>query len=270
MAIITISRGTFSGGRNFAECLAEKLGYRCISRIATHEAAKRYGVTDEELTEAIHETPGIWERLSSAKERYLACARAALISQVRDDNVIYHGLAGHFLLKGVPHVLRVRVVADAEFRIKGAMDRTRLVRNEAIEYINKMDEKRVRWTRFLYHVDWTDPSLYDLVLNFEHMGLEGACEIVCHIIGMPEYQTTPMSRRAMGDLVLSSHVKAILATDKSVPGLGIEVEASGGVVTLSGTVDSIVSADRVRMIVRDLPGVIDIDSRMRVKLPVFY
>jgi FixJ family two-component response regulator len=32
MPIITISRGTFSGGKELAECLARSLGYACISR----------------------------------------------------------------------------------------------------------------------------------------------------------------------------------------------------------------------------------------------
>ncbi len=32
MSIITISRGVFSGGEALAECVAVRLGYRCIDR----------------------------------------------------------------------------------------------------------------------------------------------------------------------------------------------------------------------------------------------
>jgi len=32
MSVITISRGTFSGGRWLAECVAGHLGYRCVNR----------------------------------------------------------------------------------------------------------------------------------------------------------------------------------------------------------------------------------------------
>ena len=32
MAIITVSRGTYSGGKNLAESLSQKLGYRSLSR----------------------------------------------------------------------------------------------------------------------------------------------------------------------------------------------------------------------------------------------
>jgi len=41
MAVITISRGSFSGGKMLAECLAEKLGYRCIDRDVIVEKAPR-------------------------------------------------------------------------------------------------------------------------------------------------------------------------------------------------------------------------------------
>ena len=36
-----------------------------------------------------------------------------------------------------------------EFRIKAAMDRNRFGRKEAIEFIEKVDEVRAKWTRFL-------------------------------------------------------------------------------------------------------------------------
>jgi len=39
MSIITISRGTMSGGKILAETLAERLSYRCISREIIIKAA---------------------------------------------------------------------------------------------------------------------------------------------------------------------------------------------------------------------------------------
>ena len=47
MAIITISRGTFSGGQSLAEYVAGKLGYRCLAREVLIEAARQYGVDEE-------------------------------------------------------------------------------------------------------------------------------------------------------------------------------------------------------------------------------
>ena len=138
MAIITISRGTFSGGQSLAEAVAEKLGYRCIAREVLAEAASQYGVAEEKLSKAFSQKPGFFEHLTSERIHYLAYFRATLFKEVRDAQVVYHGHVGNLLLKEVPHVLRVKVIANMGFRIKAAMDRHHLSREEAltIEYDN--------------------------------------------------------------------------------------------------------------------------------------
>ena len=63
MAIITISRGTNSGGQSLAECVSKRLGYRCVSRELLVQAAKDYGVEEEMLSKALEGKPGILERM---------------------------------------------------------------------------------------------------------------------------------------------------------------------------------------------------------------
>jgi cytidylate kinase len=266
MAIISISRGTFSGGQSLAECVAGEMGYRCLPRVALYQAVSRYGISEEMLSKAISEAPGLWNRWSSEKARYLACARAALINEVKNDNVVYHGLAGHFLLQGVPHVIKVRVIADMEFRIKAAMERGHLTRTDAIQFIKTVDEKRARWTRFLYHVDWADPSLYDIVINLNHISLSSACEVVRCTARLGQYKATPESQKITNDLVLSSHVRALIAADKNISDHDIEVEADAGVVTIGGTVEWAEDVDKIEKIVSAIPGVVEVVPKMRVRL----
>jgi len=264
MAIITISRGTFSGGQSLAECIAEKLGYRCISRQVLVRAAKEYHVPLDNLAEALAEGPRLLDRLTTEKAHYLAYVRAALCKEVKDDNVVYHGLAGHLLIRGFPHLIRVRVIADMEFRIKAAMERNRMTRKESIDYINKVDERRVKWTKFLYHVDWHDPSLYDIVINLENLGISDACQIVSQAACLDRFKTTPEAQKLMNDLILSTEVRALLAENKGIADSGIEVEANDGVIILGGTVGSLQDADKIRELVRAVPGVKDLDSKMNV------
>ena len=267
MAIITISRGTFSGGESLAKCVAQRLGYHSINGELLGETARQYGVREEKLCEAIGKAPGVMECLHSDKKRYLACLRAALIREVKDDKAVYHGHAGHFLLDGVPHLIRVKVIANMEFRIRALTEHSNLTREEALQLIKKLDEKRVRWTRSLYHADWHQPSSYDVVIDRDEITLSDACDIVCHTASMGRYKVTPESRKAIEDLALSCHLEAAVSSNKSISGAkNVRIKADGGVVTIEGTVGSIVDADRVRMLVRKTPGVKEIDSRMRVRL----
>ena len=248
-----------------AECIAEKLGYRCLGREVLVDAARRYGVPDKKLSESLTKRPGILEYLSKERGHYLACIRAALCKEAREGNLVYHGHAGHLLLRGIPDVLKVRVIANMEFRIRALTDHHNVSREQAVHYIKKMDEERVRWTRFLYHEDWRDPSLYDLILNLDHMTVSGACDNVCRVAGLEQFRPTRQWRKAVDDLALGSHLTALVATNKRISG-DVEIQADEGMVTITGTVESLVDADRVRMLVREEPDVKEINSQMRVRL----
>jgi len=267
MAIITISRGTFSGGKALAECVAERLGYRCISREVLVKAAREHGVPLERLSKALNEVPGILERMSLERVHYLAYVQEALIKEVRDERLVYHGLAGHLLLKGVPHILKVRVIANMEFRIKAAMERRNLNRHDAIEFIKKIDVRRDKWVSFLYNVNRNDPSMYDLTINLDRISLSSACDIVCLNASQGEFQTTPESQEHLADLILSTEVRTKIASDSDIIDDRIEIDAHNGIITIGGTVYSFEDTDRVRELVRQQPGVKDIESRLRVSFP---
>ncbi|MFA4836339.1 MAG: cytidylate kinase family protein, partial [Dehalococcoidia bacterium] len=184
------------------------------------------------------------------------------------DRVVYHGYAGHLLLRGIPHVLRVRVIANMEFRIKAAMDRNNLSRKEAIELIEKRDDERTKWTRFLYHVDWLDPSLYDLVINLDHITLDSACEAISLAVRSENLNVTPESLKIMDNLALSSEVRARIAAEGKSRDGGIEVDAidaEDGVVTINGIVHSIEDADVIKEIIHKVSGVKDIRSNLKIR-----
>src|SRR4030067_3303618 len=101
MPIVTISRGSYSKGKEVAEKVAQRLGYDCISRDILVEASEHFNIPEIKLVRALHDAPSVLERFTYGKERYLAYIESAFLERVQMDNVVYHGLAGHFFLKGV-------------------------------------------------------------------------------------------------------------------------------------------------------------------------
>ena len=119
--VICISRGTQSGGRELADQLAAKLDYACLGREELNEAATQQGIQVGKLEMAMVR-PGIFsERLALERDHYLAFTTAYLCDKAMEGGLVYHGRTGHFLLPGVSHVLKVRVLADPEYRIKAVM-----------------------------------------------------------------------------------------------------------------------------------------------------
>jgi hypothetical protein len=93
MSIITISRGSYSRGKEVAEKLAQALGYECISREILLEASQQFNIPEIKLVRAIHDAPSVLERFTYGKERYVAYIRASLLKHMEKDRVVYHGLA---------------------------------------------------------------------------------------------------------------------------------------------------------------------------------
>ncbi len=256
MAIVTISRGTFSGGLMLATKLAEDLGYRCIGREEiVEQAAKEYGVSEDKLLKAILKGPSAFQRFTYEREQYLAYVQAVLCENAKADNMIYHGNAGHFLLKGVSHVLRVRIVAPLELRVKFETELRQMSHEEAVKHIERIDKERVKWTKFLYGVDWRSPELYDIVFNMETEDTRFISRMIEFAIQQEPFKTTPQSQKAMENLALSSLVKAAIASNPRTKDVVVTVKADAGVVTISGKVKTQEDVDLIEQAAHTAPGV---------------
>lgn len=253
MSVITISRGTFSGGKTLAECLSAELGYRCIDRDEIVQKAAQRGISEQKLRAALEDPPTSLSVFNHKRYIYLALIQAALTEEVRSGRAIYHGLAGHLLLKGGTGILRLRIIAPMDYRIRMAQERLKLSREQAAAHIEKMDQDRRKWTQYLYGVDWENPGLYDLIINLEHLSMKQACRLVAGITREEEFEFSVRSQAVMNDLALASRVRAELALDPFTANLEVEVESSNGVVTVKGSFFE--QAEHVRRVAREVAGV---------------
>jgi cytidylate kinase len=247
MSIITISRGTASGGQALAERVAGKLGWPCLSNEVIVEAARRYNVPEPELVKAFEKAPSFWEKLTASRRVYLTFVQAAMCEYAEHGSLVYHGHAGHALLPGISHVLKVRLVAPLEYRIGAVMARNpRLDRKSAMRYITQVDEERTSRMRYLFDVDWRDPHQYDLVLSLDKLTIDTACDLVLQVVQWEPLQPTAASRLALQNLALSSRIRAALDAHPQLSPYDISVGVEEGVVTLSGTLPS---DDAIRQVV---------------------
>jgi cytidylate kinase len=207
MAIITISRGSYYRGKEVAEKLAQKLGYQCISREILLEASEEFNIPEIKLIRAIQDAPSILERFTRQKEKYVAFIRAALLKHVQKDNVVYHGLFGHFFLQDIPHVLKVRIVGDLEARVADEVKREGISADKAREIITRDDEERRKWALYLYGADAWDATLYDLVIHLKTISVDDAVSLITHVLELPGFQTTPQSQEAIDSLVEAARME---------------------------------------------------------------
>ena len=197
MTIITISRGSYSRGRQIAEIVAAELEYECIDREIIIETSDEYNVPEIKLIRAIHDAPSILTKLGLKKDQYIDYFRKTFLTHMQKDNVVYHGLAGHFLLQGISHVLKVRIITDIIDRVQHEMERENISREEALDILKRDDEERRKWSQHLYGMDTNNPHLYDLVINVKNITVDTASEIICNISQLKQFQSTDESKMAL-------------------------------------------------------------------------
>ncbi len=234
MAIISIGRGTKSGGEALAQCLAERLGYPILGREVLQDAAAQLGVPARDLTEKMEEAPRFFSRSTTLRKTYIAAVQAALADHCVQGKLIYHGLAGGFLLKDVPGVLRVRLIAPVELRVHSLMEAQGMDEATAEAYIGDVDDARARWVKTMYGAQINHPVNYDLVLNLGSFTVTEGCKILAATLARPEFEITEARLGELDDFRIASQVRLALMDDMGTQTLDLATTAKNGVVEVSG------------------------------------
>lgn len=262
MSIITIARGSYSNGKVIAEKVAERLGYRCISRDILLEASDHFNIPEVKLVRALHDAPSFLDRFTDGKKRYIAYIRRALLDCFQADNVVYHGLAGHFFVTDISHVMKVRIISDIDARVRLEMKRENISEERARAIIEKDDYERRTWSLKLYGVDTADAKLYDMVIHIHKLTVDDAVDIICDAANLPHFRATDQSQKALDNLVLAARVQSELILEYP----RVEVSADDGKVVIH-TEAPIVQvkelSERISPIVRKIPGVKDVEVSVR-------
>jgi len=228
MPVITISRGSYSRGKEVAEKVAAELGYECISRDILIEASEEFNIPEIRLVRALHDAPSALERYTHGRERFVSYIRKALLQHIQKDNVVYHGLAGHYFLLDLPNVLKIRIISDIEERVKEEVRRENISEEKARYILKKDDDERRKWGLRLYGIDTWDSRLYDMVINIKNLSVKDAADLICSTVQKPNFKTTPESQKIINDALLAAKVHAALVklSPKSI------VTADDGVVRI--------------------------------------
>jgi cytidylate kinase len=229
MAIISISRGSYSRGKEVAETLAERLGYECVSRDILLATCEEFSIPEIRMVKALHDAPSVLDRFSHGRERYMSYFRAAFLKHMAKDNVVYHGLSGHFFLQGIDHAIKMRIIANMDDRIKEEMKRENSSAEEARYLLKKDDDERRKWSLSLYGKDPWNCSLYDLVLSIDTMTVDDVVGILEGVIKQGRFDATPESKAKLKEkaLLANVHAKIVNIAPRAT------VSIKDGVVTLS-------------------------------------
>jgi cytidylate kinase len=252
MSIVTIAHAAYSGGGTIAERVASLLNYRSLDREVLIEASQRYGIPEAKYTEVLETEGHWWERWRESVRLYRITLQAAMCEVAAGDDMVYYGRAGQQLLPGIPHVLKVLIVAPLDYRVEQVRAQKPMDAESARQYVRELDRVRSRRFRAVFNDDWQNPVGHDLVINSGRFGAQVAASVIADTLRRPEFQPTKESIKAFQDLATTARVQAALITSPKTRNVVLNVKSDGGVVNISGI---LADPDLEKEIVRIAKGV---------------
>ena len=238
MAILTISQEMGSGGAEIGLTVATRLGYTYVDNEELLGRAQRYGLGEERLARLVEDRPTWAERFDAETRRCILALQVVLYEFAQDDNVVLMGGGGQWLLRGVPHAFRARIVAPYPERVTrltatlSAQGRERVTPKTVAQFIRRDDIQKAARMRYLFDVDLKDSGLYDVHINTAVLSRGAAVDLLADVARQPEFSITDAGRQLVADRALASQVEVALAGHPNMRRRAIGVEASHGVVTL--------------------------------------
>jgi cytidylate kinase len=271
MAILTISHEMGSGGAEIGMAVATRLGYTHVDNEELLGRAQRYGLAEDRLARLVEDRPSWVERFDAETRRCIIALQVVLYEFAQDDNVVLMGGGGQWLLRGVPHVLRTRIVAPFPERVTrltatlSAQGRERVTPKTVAQFIRRDDIQKTARMRYLFDADVKDPNLYDILINTAAFSREAAVNLLADVARRPELVTTDAARQLVGDRVVASQVEVALAGHPDMRRYRIDVESTRGLVTLD--LPAGVDPDVAVAVARGITGVENVKLRI-AEMPV--
>jgi cytidylate kinase len=165
---ITVSGLPGSGTTSLSRYLSERHGFLMISAGEVfRQLAKEHNLGLAEFGRLAEENPE-FDKMIDARQKEIAGER---------DNIIVEGRLSGWMVADAD--LRIWLFAPIDCRIKRIVSRDQIADEKTAERITLEREKceAVRY-RGYYDIDINDLSIYQIILNSEHWGVEGLGAIV--------------------------------------------------------------------------------------------
>jgi len=225
--LITITRGSLSASRQVADRIGGVLGCAIVTREEVLQRAREYGLEETGMGDIYYiekNPPHLWTRHAAERRVYLILIRASLMDFIGEGNTIYLGHMGQFVLSDLPRLLRIRIDASLDFRVRSLVNEEKFSKAEAETHIKTIDARRRSWAKFLYGTDYDSPLYYDMVLNLERMSMDSATEITLRAAQRPEWKLDDDAMNTIKNIHLASDVSLQLVQSARTRGMELAVD----------------------------------------------
>ncbi len=194
--IVAIGRELGAGGRGVGDRVAQMLDAELLDNQIIDLVAARIGAPaayvqarDENvesfvdrlfriITSAYPEAYAAEGLPDWSEERMVQLTGSIIQEHATGKPLVVIGRGAPLLLRDRPDALRVFITAPPAARVARLRERTGCSADDAAREIKKSDQHRLAYMQQYYGVHWRDPSLYDLIVNTEHLSVDAAAKLI--------------------------------------------------------------------------------------------
>jgi cytidylate kinase len=197
LAILTVSRLFGSGGSEVAEIVAKTLGWSLLDNAVVDAVAARMGLSVAEVQAREERVPSLVERLTSAMamgsqewaspmsavkrpsdEQLIEVTRHIIEEAIQRGPLVVVGRGTQEMLAEREDTLHVFCYASRKALIARTMRREGIGAEEAARLVDDTNRQRDQWVRLHWERDRRALDNYDLSVNTERLGIEGAADLI--------------------------------------------------------------------------------------------
>ena len=105
-----------------------------------------------------------------------------LTTLAKEESCVVAGRSGFLVFRDHPNHLNVFIEASMEHRIERLMRKKNIMRQEAIDIINKVDKEREIFIQKYEDTSRYDTRNYHLIINMDELSEEGAVDVIMSYI----------------------------------------------------------------------------------------
>jgi CMP/dCMP kinase len=197
MAVLTVSRLYGSGGSEVAAIVAKDLGWSLLDNAVVDAVAARMGLSVAEVRDREERVPSLVERLTSAMamgsqewmspiaeakrptdEQLIEVTRRIIEEAISRGPLVVVGRGTQEMLAERDDTLHVFCYAARKALIARTVEREGVTADEAARLVDNVNRERDQWVRLHWERDRRAHDNYDLSVNTERLGIQGAADLI--------------------------------------------------------------------------------------------
>lgn len=198
--VITINRELGSGGRTVGRLLAERLQVKYYDKALIEQLTKKFNISVEEIERIKGQKKTWWNEFNNYYKVLNSTVKPMEAETVISTNILFNtekdilttlaeeescvvaGRSGFLVFRDHPNHLNVFIEASMEHRIERLMRKKNIMRQEAIDIINKVDKEREIFIQKYEDTSRYDTRNYHLIINMDELSEEGAVDVIMSYI----------------------------------------------------------------------------------------